>query len=143
MYPYLLKGLEINRPNQVLCSDVTYIPLQLGFMHLVAVMDWWSRYVLPWEICNTIDSNFCIPAWQRAPGVSSRAPEISNTDQGSQFRSEAHFQAVESVGTRASTDGRGRRIDNRFIERLWRSVKYRDVYLNDDLDGLEIGRGLG
>ena len=135
IYPYLLKGLETNGPNQVWCSDITYIPLQQGFMYLVAVMDWWSRYVLAWEISNTMDSDFCIRAWERALGASSRAPNISNTDQGSQFTSEAYIEAVESVGTEVSMDGRGRWIDNRFIERLWRSVKYEDVYLNDYLDG--------
>jgi putative transposase len=143
IYPYLLKGLEINGPNQVWCSDITYIPLQEGFMYLVAVMDWWSRYVLAWEISNTMDSDFCIRAWERALSVSSRAPEIANTDQGAQFTSEAYIEAVETVGTDVSMDGRGRWMDNRFIERLWRSVKYEDVYLNDYLDGLELGRGLG
>ena len=106
-------------------------------------MDWWSRYVLAWEISNTMDSDFCIRAWERALGASTRAPDISNTDQGSQFTSEAYIEAVESVGTEVSMDGRGRWMDNRFIERLWRSVKYEDVYLNDYLDGLELGRGLG
>lgn len=143
IYPYLLKGLEINGPNQVWCSDITYIPLQQGFMYLVAVMDWWSRYVLAWEISNTLDSDFCIRAWERALGTSGRVPAISNTDQGSQFTSEAYIEAVESVGTEVSMDGKGRWMDNRFIERLWRSVKYEDVYLNDYLDGLELGRGLG
>lgn len=143
IYPYLLKGLGINGPNQVWCSDITYIPLQHGFMYLVAVMDWWSRYVLAWEVSNTLDSDFCIRAWERALGASQRAPEISNTDQGSQFTSEAYIEAVESAGTEVSMDGKGRWMDNRFIERLWRSVKYEDVYLNDYSDGLELGRGLG
>jgi putative transposase len=112
-------------------------------MYLVAVMDWWSRYVLAWEVSNTLDSDFCIRAWERALGASQRAPEISNTDQGSQFTSEAYIEAVESAGTEVSMDGKGRWMDNRFIERLWRSVKYEDVYLNDYSDGLELGRGLG
>ena len=111
-------------------------------MYLVAVMDWWSRYVLAWEISNTMDTNFCVRAWERALGGGRRVPDISNTDQGSQFTSEAYIEAVESTGASVSMDGRGRWIDNRFIERLWRSVKYEDVYLRDYLDGLELGRGL-
>lgn len=142
IYPYLLKGLEINGPDQVWCSDITYVPLQTGFMYLVAVMDWWSRHVLAWEISNTLDSDFCIRAWERALGVGRRAPDIANTDQGSQFTSEAYLEAVESVGVSVSMDGRGRWMDNRMIERLWRSVKHEDIYLQDYLDGLELGRGL-
>lgn len=142
IYPYMLKGLDINGPDQVWCSDITYIPLQQGFMYLVAVMDWWSRYVLSWEISNTLDSDFCIRAWERAMGAGRRVPEISNTDQGSQFTSEVFIEAVESAGTAVSMDGKGRWMDNRFIERLWRSVKYEDIYLKDYLDGLELGRGL-
>lgn len=142
IYPYLLKGLEINGPDQVWCSDITYIPLQRGFMYLVAVMDWWSRYVLAWEVSNTMDSDLCVRAWERALGRGRRVPDISNTDQGSQFTSEAYIEAVESTGAAVSMDGRGRWIDNRFIERLWRSVKYEDVYIRDYLDGLELGRGL-
>ena len=98
IYPYMLKGLDINGPDQVWCSDITYIPLQQGFMYLVAVMDWWSRYVLAWEISNTLDSDFCIRAWERAMGAGRRVPEISNTDQGSQFTSEVFIEAVESAG---------------------------------------------
>lgn len=143
IYPYLLKGLDINGPDQVWCSDITYIPLQQGFMYLVAVMDWWSRYVLSWEISNTLDSAFCIRAWERALDAGGRIPDISNTDQGSQFTSEDFIEAVESAGTTVSMDGKGRWMDNRFIERLWRSVKYEDVYLQDYLDGLELGRGMG
>ena len=143
VYPYLLKDLEINEPDHVWCADITYIPLQEGFMYLVAVMDWWSRYVLAWEISNTLESEFCIRAWERALQAGRKAPRISNTDQGSQFTSEAYVEAVESVGTLVSMDGKGRWMDNRFIERLWRSVKYEDVYVRDYLDGLELGRGLG
>lgn len=142
IYPYLLKGLEINGPDQVWCSDITYVPLQQGYMYLVAVMDWWSRYVLAWEISNTMDSDFCIRAWERALGNAHQAPQIANTDQGAQFTSEAYLEAVETCGTQVSMDGRGRWMDNRFIERLWRSVKYEDIYLQDYLDGLELGRGL-
>jgi putative transposase len=143
IYPYLLKGLTITGPDQVWCSDITYIPLQRGFMYLVAVMDWWSRYVLGWELSNTLDSAFCIRAWEQALAQGNRAPLIANTDQGAQFTSQAYLDAVESVGVEVSMDGRGRWMDNRFIERLWRSLKYEDIYLYDYLDGLEAGRGLG
>lgn len=140
IYPYLLKDLDISGSDQVSCSDITYIPLQQGFMYLVAVMDWWSRCVLAWEVSNTMDSDFCVRAWERALGNGRRVPDISNTDQGAQFTSEAYIEAVESTGAQVSMDGRGRWIDNRFIERLWRSVKYEDVYIHDYLDGLELGR---
>jgi len=143
IYPYLLKGLEISGPDQVWCSDITYVPMQRGFMYLVAVMDWWSRYVLAWELSNTLEPDFCIAAWERALQVGNKAPLISNTDQGSQYTSEAFIEAVESAGVEVSMDSRGRWMDNRFIERLWRSLKYEDIYVNDYLDGLEAGRGLG
>ncbi len=142
IYPYLLKGMEIEGPDWVWCSDITYVPLQTGYMYLVAVMDWWSRHVLAWEISNTLDSDFCIRAWERALGAGRRVPDIANTDQGSQFTSDAYLEAVESVGVTVSMDGKGRWMDNRMIERLWRSVKYEDIYLRDYLDGLELGRGL-
>jgi putative transposase len=142
IYPYLLKDVEINGPNQVWCSDITYIPMQYGFMYLVAVMDWWSRYVLSWGLSNTMESEFCIRAWEQALAESGQAPLISNTDQGSQFTSPGYLDAVQSAGVEVSMDGRGRWIDNRFIERLWRSVKYEDVYLNDYGDGLAADRGL-
>jgi putative transposase len=112
-------------------------------MYLVAVMDWWSRYVLAWELSNTMEAQFCIRAWEQALAHAGCAPLISNTDQGAQFTSPGFINAVESAGTDVSMDGRGRWIDNRFIERLWRSVKYEDVYINDYGDGLEAGRGLG
>jgi len=142
IYPYLLKDLEIGGPNQVWCSDITYIPMQYGFMYLVAVMDWWSRYVLAWELSNTMEAEFCIRAWEQALVKAGQAPLISNTDQGSQFTSPGFIDAVQSAGVDVSMDGRGRWMDNRFIERLWRSVKYEDVYLNDYGDGLAAGRGL-
>ena len=142
IFTYLLRGLEISGPNQVWCMDITYIPMQQGFMYLVAVMDWWSRYVLAWELSNTMEAEFCIRAWEQALSKGSRAPLISNTDQGSQFTSPGFIDAVESAGTEVSMDGRGRWMDNRFIERLWRSVKYEDVYVNDYGDGLSAGRGL-
>lgn len=142
IFPYLLKDVEINGPNQVWCSDITYIPMQHGFMYLVAVMDWWSRYVLSWGLSNTMESEFCIRAWEQALAEAGQAPLISNTDQGSQFTSPGFIDAVQSAGVEVSMDGRGRWIDNRFIERLWRSVKYEDVYLNDYGDGLSADRGL-
>ena len=141
IYPYLLQGLEISGPDQVWCSDITYVPMASGFMYLVAVMDWWSRCVLAWELSNSLDSEFCIRAWTNAV-ASGRQPLIANTDQGSQFTSEAYLDAVESVGVDVSMDGRGRWIDNRFIERLWRSVKQEDIYVQDYADGLTAQRGL-
>jgi len=141
IYPYLLEGLEITGPDQVWCSDITYVPMAYGFMYLVAVMDWWSRFVLAWELSNSLDSEFCIRAWTSAL-ASGRTPLISNTDQGSQFTSEAYLEAVESAGVDVSMDGRGRWIDNRFIERLWRSVKQEDIYLQDYADGLTVHHGL-
>jgi putative transposase len=143
IYPYLLQGLEISGPNQVWCSDITYLPMACGFMYLVAVMDWWSRYVLAWELSNTMETEFCIRAWEQALTHAGQAPLISNTDQGAQFTSPGFIDAVQSAGVEVSMDGRGRWMDNRFIERLWRSVKYEDVYLNDYGDGLSAGRGLG
>jgi putative transposase len=143
IFPYLLNDLAITGPNQVWCADITYIPMQYGFMYLVAVMDWWSRYVLAWELSNTMEAEFCIRAWEQALGRAGRTPLISNTDQGAQFTSPGFIDAVQSAGVEVSMDGRGRWIDNRFIERLWRSVKYEDVYINDYGDGLSAGRGLG
>lgn len=141
IYPYLLKDLEICGPDQVWCTDITYVPMADGFMFLCATMDWWSRYVVGWELSNTQDSEFCIRTWERGL-ESGRTPLISNTDQGSQFTSEAYLEAVESAGVDVSMDGRGRWIDNRFIERLWRSVKQEDIYLRDYASGLDAHRGL-
>jgi putative transposase len=139
--PYLLEGLEITGPDQVWCSDITYVPLAEGFLYLVATMDWWSRYVVGWELSNSLDCEFCIRAWEKGLAAG-RTPLISNTDQGSQFTSEAYLDAVESAGVDVSMDGRGRWIDNRFIERLWRSAKYEDIYVQDYSDGLTAQRGL-
>ncbi len=124
IYPYLLRDLEVTGPDQVWCSDITYVPMATGFMYLVAVMDWWSRYVLGWRLSNTMETAFCVDAWEAALRVGRQAPLISNTDQGSQFTSPMFIDAVESAGVDVSMDGRGRWLDNRFIERLWRSVKY-------------------
>lgn len=143
IYPYLLRDVTVSGPNQVWCSDITYLPMQYGFMYLVAVMDWWSRYVLSWELSNTMEAEFCIRAWESALAKAGRSPLVSNTDQGSQFTSPGFIDAVQSAGTEVSMDGRGRWLDNRFIERLWRSAKYEDVYLQDYGDGLDAKRGLG
>lgn len=125
VYPYLLRELKIDRPNQVWCSDITYIPMERGFMYLVAVMDWYSRYVLSWRLSNTMETEFCVAALEDALRLGS--PEIFNTDQGSQFTSEAFTSHLKEAGVRISMDGKGRALDNIFIERLWRSVKYEDV----------------
>jgi putative transposase len=136
------RDLEITGPDQAWCADITYVPMAQGFLYLVAVMDWWSRYVLAWRLSNTLESAFCVEAWEAALQSGRQAPLIANTDQGSQFTSPLYIDAVESAGVDVSMDGRGRWMDNRFIERLWRSVKHEDIYLQDYLDGIEAGRGL-
>jgi len=128
-YPYLLRGLSIIRPNQVWATDITYIRLTSGFVYLVAVMDWFSRYVLSWELSNSLDVYFCLSALERA--LSQSKPLIFNNDQGSQFTSEAFTNRLKAADIAISWDGRGSYFDNIFIERLWRSVKYEEVYLND------------
>lgn len=143
IYPYLLRDLAVTGPDQVWCADITYVPMALGFLYLVAVMDWWNRYVLAWRLSNTMEAAFCVDAWEAALRVGRKAPLISNTDQGAQFTSPMFLDAVQSAGVEVSMDGRGRWLDNRFIERLWRSVKYEDIYLQDYGGGLEAGRGLG
>jgi len=127
-YPYLLRDLAIERPDQVWCTDITYIRMLHGFLYLVAMMDWHSRYVLAWELSNTLDKQFCLDALERALAVSQ--PEIFNSDQGSQFTGSEFTGRLEAAGVRVSMDGRGRVFDNIFIERLWRSVKYEEVYLH-------------
>lgn len=127
IYPYLLKGLDITRCDQVWSSDITYIPLYSGFAYMTAVIDWLSRYVLSWEISNTLDTSFCLSALERA--LRQGKPEIFNTDQGSQFTSNAYTSAIVNKEIRMSMDSRGRALDNIFIERLWRSLKYEDIYL--------------
>lgn len=129
IYPYLLRGVEVVRPNQVWSADITYIPMYEGFMYLVAVIDWYSRHVLSWELSNTMDSSFCVEALLGALRCSSLKPEIFNTDQGAQFTSVAFTSELESRGIGISMDGKGRALDNVFIERLWRTLKYEEVYL--------------
>jgi putative transposase len=142
IYPYLLQDRVVTGPDQVWCADITYVPMAYGFLYLVAVMDWWSRYVLAWALSNTLEADFCIRAWEQALLRGRRAPLIANTDQGSQFTSPGYLDAVESAGVEVSMDGRGRWMDNRFIERLWWSTKYEDIYRQDYGDGLAAGRGL-
>ena len=131
VYPYLLGNLEINRPNQVWCSDITYIPMRRGFMYLVAIMDWHTRAVLSFRLSNTMEADFCVAALNEALSRY-EAPEIFNTDQGSQFTSREFTQALKDTGAKISMDGRGRWLDNVMIERLWRSLKYECVYLRED-----------
>lgn len=128
-YPYLLRGISIERCNQVWSCDITYIRLQRGFIYLMAVIDWFSRYVLSWEISITLDTNFCLQALDRALRVAT--PEIFNSDQGVQFTSSEFTSRLKEADIRISWDGRGRALDNIFVERLWRSVKYEEVYIKD------------
>ena len=128
IYPYLLGGVSVERANQVWSTDITYLPMAKGFMYLVAIMDWHSRRVLSWRVSNTLDTEFCVEALHEALARYG-APEIFNTDQGSQFTSDAFTDVLKDHGVAISMDGKGRWIDNVFVERLWRSVKYEDVYL--------------
>jgi len=142
VYPYLLKDLEITRPNHVWCTDITYIPMRRGFLYLVAIMDWATRKVLAWRLSNTMEADFCIEALHEAMARYGK-PEIFNTDQGSQFTSFEFTQVLKDAKVKISMDGRGRWIDNRFIERLWRSLKYECVYLQAFETGTEARRGIG
>lgn len=142
VYPYLLKGLAIERPDHVWCADITYIPVRRGFLYLVAIMDWATRHVLAWRLSNTMDSRFCVEAVNEALARYGR-PEIFNTDQGSQFTSIEFTAALKDAGVAISMDGRGRCMDNIFIERLWRSLKYEAVYLHELADGFVARRVIG
>lgn len=141
IYPYLLRNLSIDHPNQVWAADITYIPMQRGFMYLVAVMDWYSRKVLSWKLSNTLDAEFCTAALEEAIKHYG-CPEIFNTDQGSQFTSAAFTELLESNGIEISMDGRGRFHDNIFIERLWWTVKYQYLYLRAFEGGTDLRQGL-
>jgi len=141
VYPYLLRELKVMRPNQVWSADITYIPMARGFLYLVAIIDWYSRYVLAWRLANTLDAGFCVEALEEA--LKKGRPEIFNTDQGAQFTGEAFTGLLESHGVRISMDGRGSYNDNLFIERLWRTVKYEEVYLKAYEDGKEARISLG
>jgi putative transposase len=139
VYPYLLKGMAIEWSNQVWCADITYIPVQRGFLYLVAIMDWATRKVLAWRLSNTMDVGFCLEALDEAMARYGR-PEIFNTDQGSQFTSLDFTGVLKDAGVAISMDGRGRYMDNIFIERLWRSLKYEAVYLHELIDGFKAER---
>jgi putative transposase len=142
VYPYLLRDLVIERPNQVWCADITYIPMAKGFVYLVAVMDWFSRRVLAWRLSITMEADFCVDALQDALARYGK-PEIFNTDQGVQFTSAGFLAALESRGIRISMDGKGRFLDNIFIERLWRSLKYEEVFIKAYGSVMEARRGIG
>ncbi len=140
IYPYLLRGLTIDRPNQVWATDITYIRMHRGFVYLVAIMDWFSRYVLSWSVSVTMDVHFCLEALEKA--LDRGKPEILNSDQGSQFTSREFTGLLLDAGVRISMDGKGRAFDNIFVERLWRSVKYEEVYLKEYQDVLACIEGL-
>ena len=141
VYPYLLRGLEITRPNQVWAADITYIRMARGWVYLMAILDWFSRYVVTWELSITLEADFCVATLQRALRLG--RPEIFNTDQGSQFTSDGWIEALNEAHVRISMDGRGRVFDNIFVERLWRSVKVEEVYLHDYQIVADARQGLG
>jgi len=141
IYPYLLRDVRIQRPDQVWSTDITYVPLACGFMYLAAIIDWFSRYVLAWRLSNTLDGSFCLEMLEEALGRG--RPEVFNTDQGVQFTAQAWTGRLESAGVAVSMDGKGRCLDNVFVERLWRTVKYEDVYLWRYEGVPELRRGLG
>jgi putative transposase len=141
-YPYLLRDLQVTRPDQVWCADITYLPIHGGFAYLVAIMDWHSRAVLAWRISNTLEAGFCVAAYREALEIAGGPPGIMNTDQGVQFTGSAWITAVEGSGARVSMDGKGRWLDNVFIERLWRSLKCEDLYLRDYGNLVELERGV-
>ena len=141
IYPYLLRGLTIDRPNQVWAADITYVPIGQGFLYLVAIIDWASRAVLSWRLSNTMDVSFCVASLEDALARYGK-PGIFNTDQGSQFTSTAFTDVLTAAGVKISMDGRGRWMDNVFIERLWRSLKYEDIYLKGYADGQEARAGI-
>ena len=141
IYPYLLRGLEVSYSNQVWCSDLTYIRLRGGFVYLTVVMDWYSRYVLSWEISVTMEESFCVSALERALRCYT-CPEIFNTDQGSQYTGGAFTEVLRDHGIRISMDGKGRAMDNIMVERLWRTVKYEDIYTRDYENVEELVKGL-
>jgi putative transposase len=139
-YPYLLRDRELTRIDEVWSSDITYVPMRRGFMYLTAVIDWYSRYVLSWRLSNTMDVGFCLEALDEA--LKRGRPEIFNTDQGSQFTSREYTGRLEAAGIAVSRDGRGRALDNVFVERLWRSVKYEDIYIKDYEHVVDLAAGL-
>jgi putative transposase len=140
VYPYLLRDRELTHVNEVWSSDITYIPMRHGFMYLTAVIDWFSRYVLSWRLSNTLEGRFCLEALDEA--LSKGRPEIFNTDQGCQFTAREYTSRLEEAGIAVSRDGRGRALDNVFVERLWRSVKYENIYIKDYEQAPELELGL-
>ena len=143
VYPYLLRTLKVTRPNHVWCSDITYIPMRRGFVYLVVIMDWYSRAVLSWRISNTLDTAFCIDALADARATAGVWPEIMNTDQGCQYTSAAWTSELKDAGVQISMDGKRCWVDNVFVERLWRSLKYEDIYLREYLDVMHLEEGVG
>jgi putative transposase len=141
IYPYLLRGVKIEKVNQVWSTDITYIPMEQGFLYLCAVVDWYSRYILSWEISNTLSIDFCIKALNDALKVGQK-PEIFNTDQGSQFTSNDFTKILIDQEIQVSMDGKGRALDNIFIERFWRTIKYEDIYIKEYRDGKALFKGL-
>jgi putative transposase len=141
VYPYLLRGVTIDRPNQVWSTDITYVPLLSGFMYLAATIDWYSRYVIAWRLSNTLDGAFCLDMLEEALGQGK--PEVFNTDQGTQFTAVAWTGRLESAGVQVSMDGKGRCLDNVFVERLWRTVKYEDIYVRGYEGVPDLQQGLG
>lgn len=140
IYPYLLRGVEVTRSDQVWSADITYIPMAKGFMYLAATIDWYSRYVVSWQLSNTLDGSFCLDMLQEA--LSRGRPEVFNTDQGVQFTAREWTRQLESAGVAVSMDGKGRCLDNVFVERLWRSVKYEELYVRCYETVPELERGL-
>ena len=140
IYPYLLRGVQVERPDQVWSTDITYIPMTSGFMYLAAVIDWYSRYVIAWRLSNTLDGSFCLEMLDES--LRAGKPEVFNTDQGVQFTASAFTGRLESAGVAVSMDGRGRALDNVFVERLWRSVKYEDIYIRGYESVPELRSGL-
>ena len=140
-YPYLLRDLAIRQANHVWSTDITFVRMRRGFLYLVAILDWYSRYVLSWELSNTLDGAFCLSALEQA--LTQAQPEIFNTDQGTQFTSLTFTGRLAEAGIRISWDGRGRALDNVFVERLWRSVKYEEIFLNDYETVSDASTGLG
>ncbi len=141
IYPYLLRGVKVEKPDQVWSTDITYVPMPSGFMYLAAVIDWFSRYVIAWKLSNTLDGSFCLEMLEEA--LRAGKPEVFNTDQGVQFTAAAFTGRLESSGVAVSMDGRGRALDNVFVERLWRTVKYEDIYIKGYDAVPELHRGLG
>jgi putative transposase len=141
IYPYQLKNIEINRPGQVWCADITYIPMRRGYMYLFAILDWFSRKVLAWELSTTLDTDFCVRCLDRALKVHGK-PEIMNTDQGCQFTSEKWINQLKSADVTISMDGKGRWLDNVVVERFWRTIKYEDIYLKSYENPRELEKGV-